>query len=420
MAEPDPILVLDLEVGEGAPDVPAVARDGRAYGSAAVLLRLHGIPLGVIETQLRDGRLDADALAARTRTVFGAAIDEHLAADGEGDVPQCRAEHEALLERAAPASVIIATRDGEATLGACLDSLEALDYPAFEVIVVDSASRGDGPRRLVEERSNGFRVPLRYARADLPGLARAHNRGLEEVTGDIVAITDDDVVVDRLWLARLVAAFDAAPDVACVTGLILPYELESAAQIWLDGYWGLGKGFQRRVFDGRADPVRPLHPYTAGAFGSGANMAFRTHALRALGGFDAALGAGSPALGGDDLAAFFDVLAAGHRLVYEPTAVLRHRHRPDYESLRRQAFGYGAGLTAYLARTLADDPRRALGIATRVPRGLAHALAPGSPKNAARPPGFPRELSRIERLGMAVGPVKYLRSRRELRSKVAA
>ena len=73
----------------------------------------------------------------------------------------------------------------------------------------------------------------------------------------------------------------------------------------------------------------PLYPYTAGVFGSGANMAFRADALRAMGGFDTSLGAGSAALGGDDLAAFFDVIEAGHTLVYEPTAFVRHRHRAD-------------------------------------------------------------------------------------------
>jgi O-antigen biosynthesis protein len=417
MAEPAPILVVDMEAGDAPPATPALARDGRPYGSAAVLVRIHGLPLGVVVAKLRDGRLDAAELGELIDARCGAVIAEHLAHDGDGPQPACAAERAALLARSGKVSVIVATRDGEATLGACLDSLAALEHPDLEIVVVDSASRGEGPRRVVAEFAERAAVEIRYVHDDRPGLARAHNKGLEEATGDIVAITDDDVVVDRLWLARIAAAFESADDVACVTGLILPFELESAAQVWLDGYWGLDKGFERRIFDGARDPAQPLHPYTAGRFGSGANMAFRADVLRRLGGFDPALGAGSLALGGDDLAAFFDVLAAGHRLVYEPTAVLRHRHRSDYESLRRQAYGYGAGLTAYLARALAEDPRRALGIAARVPRGLALALAPGSAKNAARPGGFPRELSRIERRGMAAGPVHYWRSRRQVRGE---
>jgi hypothetical protein len=196
-----------------------------------------------------------------------------------------------------------------------------------------------------------------------------------------------------------------------VTGLILPIALESDAQVWLEGMWGLGKGFERRVFDRRPPAGQRLYPWTAGVFGSGANMAFRADVLRDLGGFDPGLGTGSDALGGDDLASFFDVIAAGHELVYEPAAVVHHHHRPDYASLQRMAYCYGAGLTAYIAKTLVDDPRRVLGLAWRLPLAVAYALDPRSPKNAGRPASLPPELARLERRGMLVGALGYLRSR---------
>ena len=77
-------------------------------------------------------------------------------------------------------------------------------------------------------------------------------------------------------------------------------------------------------------------------------MAFRTDWLRTNGGFDPATGAGTPARGGDDLDAFLRVVLDGRTLVYEPAAIVRHYHRRDYASLRRQAYGYGVGLGAYL------------------------------------------------------------------------
>jgi hypothetical protein len=79
------------------------------------------------------------------------------------------------------------------------------------------------------------------------------------------------MLVDEHWVARLVEAFDAAPDVACVTGAILPAEQETQAQLWLEEYSGFHKGFGRQVFDltmHRRDT--PLYPYDAGQFGSGA------------------------------------------------------------------------------------------------------------------------------------------------------
>ena len=85
-------------------------------------------------------------------------------------------------------------------------------------------------------------------------------------------------------------------------------------------------------------------------------MAFSLEALQEMGGFDPALGAGTRARGGDDLAAFFDVLQHGYRLVYEPAAVVRHRHAREMAVLERQVHGYGVGLTAYLTSCLAAPP----------------------------------------------------------------
>ena len=412
-----PVCLVDYEVGGPVPEPQPHTSDGRPYARAAVAVRVHGELIGIYDMPI-DGPPDGATLARFATAALQQRIDEHLQADGlrpgmlrNGSPPRCLRDHARFLEHAPFVSVIIATRDGEATLGDCLDSLLALEYSAFEVIVVDNASRGDGVRELVA-RYGDERVPIRYVREERPGLAVAHNCGLEHAAGAIVAFIDDDVIADRRWLAQVGKAFEAAPDVGCVTGLIAPAELESRAQLLTEGYWGFGKGFERRVYDRRKPPGQPLYPFTAGVFGSGANMSFRADALRELGGFDPGLGTGSPAQGGDDLAAFFGIIEAGHRLVYEPTAMVRHRHRREYEALERQAYGYGVGLTAYLAKTLMDDPRRTMRLALRAPQALAHILHPSSPKNATLPEDVPVELQRRERRGMLVGAFIYARTRR--------
>jgi glycosyltransferase involved in cell wall biosynthesis len=419
-----PVCLVDVDAGGEPPRLPARASDGRPYVRAAVAVRVHHQIVGVVDLQI-EGEPDGAELARLATAALQERINAHLVRDGLGPgvysncvEPRCQREHKAFMSCAPFASVVIATRDGEATLADTLDSLLANEYPAFEIVVVDNASRGDGVRALVETYA-GAAHPVRYVREDRPGLAVAHNCGLEHATGEIVAFVDDDVIADPRWLAQTGKAFEAAPGVACVTGLIMAAELESPAQLWIEGYWGFAKGFDRRIFDDRRPPGEPLYPFTAGVFGSGANMAFRTHALRGLGGFDPGLGTGSPALGGDDLAIFFDVIAAGHKLVYEPTAVVRHRHRRDYASLKRQAYGYGVGLTAYLAKTLIDDPRRGLQLSLRAPWALAHILLPSSAKNAGRPAGLPPELQRIERRGMLVGGFAYMRSRWRRRAMYA-
>jgi GT2 family glycosyltransferase len=237
-----------------------------------------------------------------------------------------------------------------------------------------------------------------------------------DVKAPLVAVTDDDVVVDRHWLAELVTGFSVAENVACVTGMIFPTELETPAQVWIEQYGGFSKGFTRRVFDlAKHRPQSPLFPYAAGAFGSGANMAFRTSVLRALGGFDPVLGAGNVARGGDDLAAFFQVITAGYTLVYEPAAIVHHRHHRAYDDLRQQMYGYGVGLTAYLTKALVDKPGLLLDVAVRIPHGLVYALSSRSPKNMRKLVDYPRELTTIERKGMLYGPCAYLRGRWQTR-----
>jgi GT2 family glycosyltransferase len=320
------------------------------------------------------------------------------------------------LDEATPVTIVVATRDRPEALARCLDSLLAQDHPAFEILVVDNAPSADTSATLVGSFAEAHATCVRYAREDRPGLAHAHNRGIELTTTPIVAFTDDDVVADPSWLRHLTAGFASESDVACVTGLIEPLELETQAQRWLEEYAAFGKGSQRRAFSRQDSNDDPMFPYRAGTYGSGANMAFRTDVLRRLGGFDGALGAGTPALGGDDLAAFVEVLDAGYRLVYEPSAVVKHEHRREYEGLRRQAFGYGAGLTAYVSSVVWRRPARIAAVARRLPAATRYALDPASAKNARLPVDYPRELRRLELRGMLVGPLYYARSRRWART----
>jgi hypothetical protein len=249
-----------------------------------------------------------------------------------------------------------------------------------------------------------------YLREDVAGLARAHNEGLQHVATPVVAFTDDDVVVDRDWVRSLAAHF-SSDQVGCVTGLIWPAELETPAQAMIEAHGGFGKGFTTRTFSlNGSRPDDPLFPYTAGGLGSGANMAFRTDVLRRLGGFDPALGAGSRARGGDDLAAFLDVVEAGHSLVYDPCAMVHHHHRRDPADVQAQALNYGIGLAAYLTRAVATRPSRLVTFARLAPRAVVHLAAVSSAGDPG--PGADRSgrLLLWQLLGLARGPFDYARS----------
>jgi glycosyltransferase involved in cell wall biosynthesis len=417
-----PVLVGDLHLDAPLPDLNA---DGSHRG-ARLLARLHGRPIGEVVLPLEPRPLPAAELAPQVWSSLGERIAEHYAADGlapPGQLPPGGLARPALPgcvtardpANAPKITVVVATRDRTESLLRCLASLSRVDYPAFDVVVVDSAPRSDTTEQVLSGRLD-LPFPVSYLRVPRPGLALAHNEALPAVTGDVVAITDDDVEVDRDWLAALAAAF-AEPDAACVTGLILPAELQTRPQLLVEQAGGYSRGFVRRAYSTAMPSPSPLFPFTAGRFGSGANMAFRTDWLMARGGFDPATGAGSPARGGDDLTAFLKVITDGRTLVYEPAAVVRHWHRRDYEGMRRQAFGYGVGLGAYLTASVAERPALLRAMLRRAVPAARHLLADGSVKNAGRDEAFPGELVWRERAGVMVGPFAYAVSRWRYRKR---
>ena len=426
----EPIWVGQVELGQalGAIDVRGNP-DGPSYERAMLLVRLHRQPLGFLETSLQGGRLGAEALASRVWEALGDRISAHLLedrlrpvqglpADGLAAPPTPRCRGDIPTEDAAPSvTIAVATRDRPQQLLACLDGLLALPYPRFEVVVVDNAPSTAATAVVLRERHGGDRR-VRYVLEPRRGLSYARNRGLAEARGSLVAFTDDDVRVDRWWLHGLVRGFSRAPGVVCVTGLVCPARLATPAQVLFQRSvsWGSDSGCRPRLFDLQEHRLpTPLYPYRVGAYGTGANAAFDAAFLRSIGGFDRALGTGTPAAGGEDLDAFLRVVRSGQRLAFEPSAVLWHDYDGEAAALRRQMFHYGTGLAAVLTKCLlGPDTRRE--VLARVPEGLRYLLDPSSAKNAQKVSGFALSLRALELLGMAWGPLAYRRSLRRARA----
>lgn len=133
-----------------------------------------------------------------------------------------------------------------------------------ELLVVDNNPSSDATRRLV-----GQHPAIRYVRENRPGLDAARNRALREATHDIIALTDDDAVVEPEWLDGLCQNF-ADPQVLCVTGLTMPIELETEAQEFFEQHSPFGRGFLRVVFEGQRDnPQRRSLRVASGVGGEG-------------------------------------------------------------------------------------------------------------------------------------------------------
>ena len=404
-----------VEINVGEP-IPALEAEG--FSTALVLATLHGQPLGTVEVDLTSGPVAAPALATILQRQVGGAVAAHRDLHGcVTDYPAIQSTPPRCLRELQPSgtaplvSVVVPTRDRADQLATCLHSVLDVDYPNFEVIVVDNAPSDDSTQFLVRRQfANDPRV--RYVKESRAGASLARNVGAEAGRGEFVAFTDDDVVVNRLWLKGLVAGFDD-PKTAVVTGLTLPARLDTPAQEAFELYGGMGRGYSRRVYDlaqQRGDTL--LYPYTAGVFGASNNVAFRRQLFVDRGGFDLSLGPGTPAFAAEDLDAFLSVILDGYQIVYEPRAMLRHDHRQDFADLYWQVFTYSAGLTALLTKWALSDAAVAGDLARRLPRLLPAALVKAHRSGAEAGVGeYPAQLRWLERAGYLYGPIAYLRSR---------
>jgi GT2 family glycosyltransferase len=212
-------------------------------------------------------------------------------------------------------SVVVCTYNGARTLDRCLAGLEQLDYPDYEVIVVNDGST-DASADIAARRR------CRLVSTENRGLASARNTGLEAACGEIVAYIDDDARPDPHWLRYLVATMEDG-GFAGAGGPNIPPQDDSPVA--------------RCVAEAPGGPVHVLTSDREAEHVPGCNMAFRRSALEDVGGFDPQF-----RVAGDDVDICWRLLDSGRRLGFSPAAVVWHSRRPSVRAYLRQQRGYGA------------------------------------------------------------------------------
>jgi GT2 family glycosyltransferase len=211
-------------------------------------------------------------------------------------------------------SVIVCSCNGATTLRDCLDGLLELDYPDYEVIVVNDGST-DSTASIAAE------YPFVLLNTQNQGLSCARNTGLREAGGEIVAYVDDDARPDPHWLRYLAATF-MEDDWAAVGGpnLTPPDDGEVADCV------ANAPGGPNHVLlsDRQAEHV------------PGCNMAFRRSTLEQLGGFDPQF-----RCAGDDVDVCWRLQERGLEIGFSPAAVVWHHRRPSVPGFLRQQRAYG-------------------------------------------------------------------------------
>ncbi|MBS1691342.1 MAG: glycosyltransferase [Actinobacteria bacterium] len=323
---------------------------GEKFTRARLLVWWEGQPRGFVEAEVTNGVVDGAELLARI-----------------AELPPV--EPRAPLREFPPISVVVCTRDRPDHLRDMLEHLSQLVYPNVEFIVVDNNPRSGLTPPVVEEFAD---IPIRVIEAAGQGLSIARNVALKNASHDIVAFTDDDVLVDPAWLTNLAHRFVADERLACVCGMVPSAELVTPAQSYFDRRVGWARRCDPATYD-LAEPPEDdrLFPLRVAQFGTGANFAVRRDAVVEMGGFDEGLGIGSPTGGGEDIDLFVRVLLAGWRLGREPSAVVWHRHRRTAAELELQIHNYGLGLGGWIAKLL-TRPQTLGMVVRRLAPGIRH------------------------------------------------
>jgi GT2 family glycosyltransferase len=211
-------------------------------------------------------------------------------------------------------SVVVCSYNGSATIRDCLDGLQHLEYPHFEVIVVDDGST-DGLADIVRH------YPVALISTPNCGLSSARNTGLYQAQGEIVAYIDDDAYPDPQWLSYLAYAYHHSTHGGLGGPNLVPPEDGSIAQ---------------SVANAPGGPVHVLLTDDLAEHIPGCNMTFRREALLAVGGFDPIFRSA-----GDDVDVCWRIQNAGYTIGYHPAALVWHHRRRSLWAYWNQQKGYG-------------------------------------------------------------------------------
>jgi len=210
-------------------------------------------------------------------------------------------------------SVIVCSYNGSATIKDTFDGLLKLDYPNFEVIVINDGST-DATARIASE------YPFRLINTENRGLSSARNTGIDAATGQIIAFIDDDAFPDLDWLRFLALAFDEGNYVG-VGGPNLPVPED---------------GWKSEAVASAPGPNPVLLTDRIAEHIPGCNMAFKREALKQIGGFDPTF-----RTAGDDVDLCWRLRENGGIIGYSPSAVVWHHRRNSFRKYWKQQEGYG-------------------------------------------------------------------------------
>src|SRR5579859_4362908 len=265
-------------------------------------------------------------------------------------------------------SVIVITRNRASYIGDSLTAIQQQDYKDFDLIIVDS-STGD---ERVKTAEIAARHGAKYVPEPRRGQALARNTGLGHTNADIIAYTDDDCIPSKDWLTQAVKHFND-PNVWACTCRIVQHDKAGAAELF-EEVAGQDLGGEQRIFTKEdtgfglgfllanvtkvfAKHMKSGAPVPFG-IGHGSGMIFRSEVFKTIGDFNILFGNSAVKYAIEDTELFYRILRSGHKIIYEPAAVVRHRHKMTAEEVFKTRYIYSYTGSALMWKTR-GNPRMA-------------------------------------------------------------
>lgn len=291
-------------------------------------------------------------------------------------------------------SVVVSTCNRADALPMLFDALDrqtANERFAWELVIVDNRST-DETSRVIGDLAARARFPVKALFEARQGKSHGLNTGIAAACGEVIALTDDDGIPAPDWLERLQAHFEGQARADCVGGRVDLYDPADAPI----------------TIRPSRDP-RVVDASTFAAFDIpviGCNMAIRAGLLEKIGPYDVCIGPGSKAGTAEDVDMLYRLVAAGHRIHYDPAILVLHNHgRRSAQQVLRVRTSYLIGRGAFYCKHALNADRTVMRWAYWEFRALAGKWLRGGLLSRAA-----RDALRDMRL-ITTGAVRYLRFR---------
>jgi glycosyltransferase involved in cell wall biosynthesis len=225
------------------------------------------------------------------------------------------------MEQKPTVSIIVPVKNGEKTLKKCIDSILNLNYPNYELIIVNDGST-DNTQKILEE----YKDKIKIINTQGVGPSKARNLAVKQAKGELVAFTDSDCIVDKEWLNELVKCFEIEENLAGVGGEQLSPQDESNFGKIVNNFMH-SIGIIEYVKD-RKEVVFTQHNPTC-------NSVYKKEVFEKLGGFKEGLWPG------EDVEFDYRVTKAGYKLLCNPKAIVYHYRPQNIKKFIKMMYNYG-------------------------------------------------------------------------------